>query len=42
MEASEKGIDILYFLTNFTDGIKDITEMNFETAEHILRFNKRA
>ena len=42
MFAAEKGLDMLKFLANYTDGISDITQMNFKTSEHILRFNKRA
>ena len=42
MEEAEKGIEMLKFLANYTDGIDDITEMNFKAAEHILRFNQRA
>lgn len=42
MEESVKGIEMLKFLANFTDGIQDITQMNYKYTEHILRFNERA
>ena len=42
MEQAEKGIEMLKYLANYTDGIDDITELNFKAPEHILRFNEKA
>ena len=42
MEQAEKGIEMLKYLANYTDGIDDITELNFKASEHILRFNEKA